>query len=182
MSIAEALLTAEEFARIDNDGPAELVRGRIEFMNPPRPLHGLVCGMAAHLLISFVKVNDLGRVMSNDSGIITQRDPDTVRGADIAFYSYLRVPKGPLPEGYLAVVPELVVEVLSPEDRWPRVLRKIGEYLESGVLVVCILDPKHETAQVFRADQPADIQSGEDVLEFPEALPGFRVRVKEFFE
>ena len=32
--------------------------------------------------------HDLGHVLSNDSGVITERDPDTVRGADISFYSY----------------------------------------------------------------------------------------------
>ena len=37
---------------------------------------------------------DLGRVVTNDSGIVTQRDPDTVRGADVAYYSYARLPKG----------------------------------------------------------------------------------------
>ena len=47
--------------------------------------------------------HDLGHVLSNDSGVITERGPDTVRGADVCFYSYERVPKGPLPPGYLDV-------------------------------------------------------------------------------
>ena len=62
----------------------------------------------------FCDEHNLGHVVSNDSGVVTERDPDTVRGADVAFYSYGRVPPGPFPRGYLAVAPELVFEVRSP--------------------------------------------------------------------
>ena len=50
------------------------------------------------ILGNHVYDNDLGRVLSNDSGVITERGPDTVRGADVCFYSFVRVPKGPLPD------------------------------------------------------------------------------------
>jgi hypothetical protein len=48
----------------------------------------------------FVDEFKLGRILISDSGINTKRDPDTVRGADIAFYSYARMPKGPAPNDY----------------------------------------------------------------------------------
>src|SRR4051812_1645700 len=108
------LLTAEEFAERPDPGyPEELVRGRIVPMTVPKPRHGEICVEACFILKSWVRDHDLGRVLSNDSGVITQRGPDTVRGADVAFYSYTRVPKGPLPDRYLDVAPDLVVEVLS---------------------------------------------------------------------
>lgn len=183
MSIAEAFLTAEEFAQRQNVGPlSELVRGRVVPMNMPSPRHGEVCAKATYLLSAFVIPRGMGRVVSNDSGIITERNPDTVRGADVAYYSYDRVPRGRLPGGYLTVAPELALEALSPDDRWPRVLGKIGEYLEAGVLVVCLLDPEEETARLYRADRPEDTLNVNDELAFPEALPGFRVPVREFFE
>ncbi len=50
--------------------------------------------------------------IGNDAGVITERDPDTVRGADVAFYSYRRVPKDAEPEGYPDAIPEFVFEVL----------------------------------------------------------------------
>src|SRR5688572_15728453 len=142
MSIAEALLTAEEFERLPDVGLAELVRGRVEPVNMPTPRHGEVCFNVARILDAFVRANKLGRIVTNDSGIITERDPDTVRGADVAYYGYARVPKGPLPRGYLPIAPDVAVEVLSEDDRWPRLLRKIGEYLKAGVLAVCVLDPE----------------------------------------
>jgi hypothetical protein len=56
--------------------------------------------------------HDTGRLVGNDSGVVTEHEPDTVRGADVAYYSYERIPRGPLPRGrYLTVMPELVFEV-----------------------------------------------------------------------
>ncbi|HWE38180.1 MAG TPA: Uma2 family endonuclease, partial [Isosphaeraceae bacterium] len=101
-TIAAAGLTAEQFGRRPDPGyPEELVRGTIVPMPPPRPRHGQICGEAYFLLRQAAEEHDLGHVVCNDSGVITERDPDTVRGADVAFYSYDRVPKGPLPDGYL---------------------------------------------------------------------------------
>jgi len=93
----------------------------------------------------------MGRVVSNDGGIRTERDPDTVRGGDVAYYSYARVPQGPLPAGYLDVVPDWCSRSRSPTDRWSRLITKAGEYLEAGVTVVCLLDQVSETVQVYRA-------------------------------
>jgi Uma2 family endonuclease len=115
-------MTAEEFSRRPDPGyPEELVRGRIEKVSPvPRARHGQVCGKVVRILGIHAEQNDLGHVLCNDSGVITERGPDTVRGADIAFYSYAKLPKGPLPSTYLDVPPDLIIEVLSPDDRWSK--------------------------------------------------------------
>ena len=136
-----ALLTAEEFAQRPDPGyPEELVRGRIVPMPMPKPRHGEICNRVGRILGDYGEDRDLGRVLSNDTGVITERGPDTVRGADISFYSFARVPKGPLPDRYLDTPPDLVVEVLSPSDRWPKVLAKVAEYLDAGTTVVLVLD------------------------------------------
>jgi Uma2 family endonuclease len=81
------LMTAEQFSQRPDPGcPEELVHGRVVGMPPHDRRHGYVCGLAYYLLRRFVDEHELGRVMSNDSGVITQRDPDTVRGADVAYY------------------------------------------------------------------------------------------------
>src|SRR5262249_12022947 len=113
---------------------------------------------------------------------ITERDPDTVRGADVAFYSYAKVAKGPIAKGYLAVPPDLVVEVRSPDDRWGEFLTKVDEYLQAGVTVVIVLDPEPETAQVFRSDQARQRWGSDDELMVAAPLGEFRVAVRRFFE
>jgi Uma2 family endonuclease len=139
--VPEHLLTAEAYAHLPDRGkPTELIRGRVVEMNVPAPRHGEICVNVIALLHPHIRANKLGRLVSNDSGVLTERGPDTVRGADLAFYSYSRVPPGPLPRGYLGVVPELVFEVRSPTDRWGKMYAKVSEYLAAGVSVVCVLD------------------------------------------
>ena len=48
---------------------------------------------------------DLGHILINDSGIITRRNPDSVRGADVFYISFIRMPRGTLPQSYLDVPP-----------------------------------------------------------------------------
>lgn len=185
MATAElsALLTAEEYGRRPDPGyPEELVRGRVVRMPVPDRRHGYVCGRADRLFGNFVDEHDLGRVLANDSGVITEREPDTVRGADVAYYSYERLPRGVLPKGYGPEIPELVVEVRSSSDRWREVMEKVSEYLRAGVLVVVVLDPEPRTAHVFAADAAPSVLGPDDELTLPDVLDGFAVRVGRFFE
>ena len=183
MATVTELMTVEKYAQLPDPGqPNELVRGKLVFMNQPYPRHGEICVNVSSILRAFVKANRLGRIIGNDSGVVTERDPDTVRGPDVAYYSYERVPRGQLPTSYLEVVPELVFEVVSVSDRWSDILTKVAEFLNAGVSQVCVLDPTLETAQVFTQDKPARTFSAEQELTFPDLLAGFSVRVAEFFE
>lgn len=178
------LLSAEAYGALPDLGyPSELVRGKIVRMNIPKPLHGLVCNNISWLITTFVKKHQLGWVFSNDSGVITERDPDSVRGPDVAYCSYKRLPKRSRPKrDYLAVAPELAVEVRSPDDRWSKLHAKVTEYLDAGVLVVCVVEPKDEFVMVYTADAAPRRLAGDDLLKLPNILPGFSVRVREFFE
>jgi Uma2 family endonuclease len=187
MSTASAptptLLTAEEFAERPDPGyPEELVRGRIVPMPMPKPRHGEICSRAVRILGNCAEDRDLGRVLSNDTGVITERGPDTVRGADVSFYSYSRVPKGPLPNRYLDVPPDLVVEVVSPSDRWPKVLAKVAEYLDAGTAVVLVLDDQRQLAHLYRADGTTCMLGPDEELNIPDLFGDFHVRVGRFFE
>jgi Uma2 family endonuclease len=178
-----ALLTAEEFAqRADPGYPEELVRGRILPMPMPKPRHGEICNRVGRILGDCVEDRDLGRVLSNDTGVITERGPDTVRGADISYYSFARVPKGPLPDRYLDTPPDLVVEVLSPSDRWPKVLAKVAEYLDAGTTVVLVLDDQRRLAHLYRADGTTRLLGADEELTIPDLLGDFHVTVGQFFE
>ena len=177
------LLTAEQFAERPDPGyPEELVKGRVVPMPVPQPRYGEICGNAFFFLSAHARDRDLGRVLGNDSGVITARGPDTVRGADVAYYSFARVPKGRLPGGYLQVAPDLVVEVLSPSDRWPKVLAKVAEYLDAGTTVVIVLDDARALAHVFRADGTTRMLTVEEELTIPDLLGDFCVKVGRFFE
>jgi len=183
LETAEKLVTAEEYLRMREDHRyTELVAGEIVEMCRPGFRHGVVCGNIHWVLRRFLEERPLGRLVTNDAGIVTRRDPDTVRGADVAFYSFHRLPQDAEPEGYPAVAPELVFEVLSPEDRWPTVQKKVAEYLEAGVIAVCVVDPLSRVVNVFHAQAPVEERKETDELRLPEILvEEFAVEVRRFF-
>jgi Uma2 family endonuclease len=184
MSTATApLLTAEQFARRPDPGhPEELVRGRLVRMPPPNRRHGQVCSRADRIIGNYVEERDLGHVLANDAGVITERGPDTVRGPDVAFYSFQRLPRGPLPPSYGPEVPELVVEVRSPGDSWREILAKVAEYLNADVQFAVVLDPDAQTAHVYAADHPPRILTADDPLTLPGLFDDFETPVRRFFE
>ena len=151
-------------------------------MNVPIPRHGEVCFRTATLVDRFLDTKPTGRVVTNDSGVITARDPDTVRGPDVAYYSFARIPPGPLPRHYRDVVPEVVFEVHSATDRWREILYKLAEYLEAGVTVVVVLDEQTSKAHIHRDDREPETLDANDELTLPDVLPGFAIKVSKFFE
>ncbi len=178
-----ALLTADENARLPEDGRrTELVRGEVLEMNVPVPRHGEVCLNLGAALKAYLKSNPVGRVASNDAGVLTERNPDSVRGPDLFFISHVRLPGRHLPTEYLATAPEIVFEVLSPTDRWADVFRKTGEYLAAGVEVVCVVDFDDETVHLYFDRKPEVVLRIGDLLTFPDQLPGFSLPLTELFE
>jgi Uma2 family endonuclease len=184
MAIGSALMTAEEYMALPDsfDVPTELVRGVLVKLPPPKPRHGQICAHIVYMLRRYLEDHDIGHVLSNDSSTVTERDPDTVRGPDVSYYSFERVPKGPLPAGLLDASPDMVVEVLSPSDRWSEVQVKVAEYLDAGVRAVCIADDATRSVHIFRPERPMQVFKSDDDFTVPEILRDFRVRVQRFFE
>jgi Uma2 family endonuclease len=183
MSLATSLITAAEFARMPDPGhPQELVRGVIVNMPPPKLRHGQVCGNVYLLLRLFADQHQRGHVVPNDTGVVTEQDPDTVRGMDVALIGYSKIPRGPLPKNYLEFAPDAVFEVRSPSDRWKDLHRKVAEYLNLGVPCVYVLDPDQCRIYCFYPDQPEEILGAADEFVGIGPLAGFCVPVAKFFE
>ena len=93
-TVTAQLLTAEEFFALPDpkDGSKrELVRGEVITMSNPGWRHGEVQGNVYFAIKLFLKTNTIGRV-AVESGQITDRKPDTVRGPDVTYYSKERLP------------------------------------------------------------------------------------------
>lgn len=183
MAIAEALVTLEAYAAMPSLGVAtELVEGRIVEVPPPGPEHGRACRRIGMFIGLHVDQHALGEAWSNDSAVVTHRDPDSLRGADFLFYRAAKVPPRSEWKGYFEAPPDLVVEVRSPSDRWPEMVRKALEYLSAGVVAVVLLDPDTWSAHVYRDDQAPRILGPDDTLTFPDLLGDFALRVGAIFE
>jgi Uma2 family endonuclease len=190
------LLTAEQFLdRYGHLSGVELVRGVVvrkgvavsetdspaEVSPMPRFRHGVVSYRAVRAIADFVEANRLGWIAINDTFVRTEDGPDTVRGADVLFVSYARLPDGVMPED-LSVPPELVLEVRSPSDRWNAVFIKVGEYLRAGVTVVLVIDPVSRTVSAYRDDGGQQTFREADELTVPDVLPGFTLPVARLFD
>jgi Uma2 family endonuclease len=118
--------------------------------------------------------------MTGEVGIYTRHNPDRVRGADIAFLSTERWPDS-LPEGFLEVAPDLVVEIMSPNDRWQEVRQKLAEYFAIGVRWVWIVEPENRTVLVYRSSTDLQQFGETDTLVGEGVLEGFILAVAELF-
>jgi Uma2 family endonuclease len=181
-TVAQDLITAEQFARMSFDVPVELVRGEVVEMPRPEMRHGVVCSNVHDPVKAWARSTQGGVVAINDTGVITERDPDSVRGPDVLYITRERLPGGEIPSTFLSVAPDLAIEVLSPHDVWKNVLEKITEYFEAGVREVWVVDPEDRTMQVFRPDAKPRKLDASDTLESPDVLPGFTCAVSTFFE
>jgi len=176
------LMTAEEFA-IRHDGDRyELVDGLLEPIMPAGTRHGQIRMDAAIIIGGYIKSQKLGLACTNDTYVLTRRNPDRVRGGDVVFWSRNRWNGTDVPDGILETPPDLVVEVRSPNDRWGTMLAKVGEYLNGGIGVVVVLDPKSMSASIHRQDELQQVRHNGDDFELPDVLPGFKVPVAKFFE
>lgn len=175
------LMTAAEFAARPDQEPEELVEGVVVKMPTPDGYHGRLCMLIGAAIFNWVVEHDLGNVLSNDAGVRTRIEPDTVRGPDMSYYSFDRIPRGPFPRGVLTVSPDLVVEVRSPSDRWNSVMAKTAEYLAAGVTVVVVVNPQNESVVVYRDAEEHQTFHAADTLTIPDVLPGFTFPVARLF-
>jgi Uma2 family endonuclease len=177
------LMTAKEFMAADlGEGVFELVRGEVQQLPPAMPEHGRVCGNAFFVLETYGRRTKLGYALSNDSAVQTERDPDTVRGADVCYYSEARWPRAQVGNKLPPVPPDLAVEVVSPGNRIGGIMKKVAEYLQAGVSLVWVVFPKRGQVLIFRAaDDDAITLRKKDVIQNLPELPGFRCSVSDLF-
>lgn len=181
---AVKLITAAEFARMPEppDGTKqELVRGAIVTMLPPGFRHGICQNKVAFLLTAHVLSTRCGRV-TVETGVVTERNPDTVRGPDVAFWSVERLPLDQTPEAYPDVAADLCVEVFSPSNTQQEMKEKVREYLQRGVRLVWIVDPEERTVTVYRQPGEGRLLWEDATLTGEDVLPGFQCRAVELFE
>ena len=84
-------------------------------------------------------------------------------------------------DGYCTVVPDLVVEVLSPNDLASRVNAKVDDWLDAGVKLVWVVDPDAEIVQVHTASGSTQRLRSKDTLSDAGVLPGFSLSLADVF-
>jgi Uma2 family endonuclease len=186
MSVAareiQRYVTAEELWRLPDNGTwRELVKGVVWEMPPPGEEHGGVAANVHGHLWNHVRVHKLGRVYAAETGFLIRRDPDTVRAPDCAFIVRDRA-RRPLSKTYCEVIPDLVVEVVSPHDTAEEVAAKVREWIEAGVRLVWVVYPGIRAVAIHRSAREITLLREDDELTGDDIVPGFAVAVGEVFE
>lgn len=174
-------MTADELAELTGPTRYELLRGELIEMSPTGFTHSNVVYRIGRLVGNYVYDHELGDLTTADGGFRLQTDPDTVFAPDFAFVRGDRLPPPEERDGFLPLAPDLVVEVLSTSDRPGQVATKINTYLVLGVRVVWLVDPAERSVTVYAPEQLPHTVAVDDTLGGGDILPGFQVRVAEFF-
>jgi Uma2 family endonuclease len=182
---APARMTAEEFFdwanRPENEGRRyELDRGEVVEMSSPGELHGFYCWLVVRLLTEYTIRRGTGYLLTNDTGLIIRRNPDTVRGPDVM--CFLEAPNlARMSRRHCERVPQLIAEVLSPNDRPGPTNRRIEQYLRRGVPLVWLIDPEDRTVTVYRPNEFHRVVDETEELTGNGVLPDFSCRVADLF-
>ena len=174
------LLTAKDLAEIGEDAEfCELVDGELVKMSPSRLPEARVVSRMHLLLGTFVSQHRLGEIFGPDLGY--ELTLYRVRAPDVSFVSAEKIAAYGNPWEFAKLVPDLVVEVISPDVKHGYLQRKIRDYFEAGVRLLWIVDPELQTVTVSRSPVNLRILTTADTLTGEDVLPDFSCPVTELF-
>ena len=175
------LVTADELLALSSDEfHGELIRGELSEEPLSGFRHGEIVGRLMFFLWDFVQPRNLGTVTGN-AGIWLERDPDTVRAQDLAFFSVDQIPLDADIPGYAEVIPDLVVEVRSHTDSRADIHDKALMWRSYGVRLVWAVLPETRTIDVYRPNQEIIALNAKDSLDGADVLPGFQCSLADIF-
>jgi Uma2 family endonuclease len=185
-TVSTKLVTVDEFWEFvhrgaNRDRTFELIRGEIVEMSRPGKLHGVVCAAIVVLLSLFAAQRKKGYVCANDTGVVVERDPDSVRGPDILFFeddvSFDKIdPKwGDIP-------PRLAVEVMSPNDTASDMNERVADQLRCGTPLVWLVHIETRKVTVFQQQKAIYVLDEADEITGEDVLPDLCLRVADFFK
>jgi len=176
-------VTPDDLLQMQDQGKGfELVDGELVELEMSF-LSSFVAGEAYAALREHVKPRGLGWTTPEGTSYkCFSDDPEKVRRVDAAFHllSHMTSERART-EGHCTIVPDLVVEVVSPNDSSNTVNEKRIEWLEAGAQLVWVIHPDHQTVHAYRADGGVDHFKRIDTLHARPVLPEFQIPVADLF-
>jgi Uma2 family endonuclease len=173
-------MTARDLEALPEADRGELIRGCMRPQPPADFATWVVAGrMLGHVGV-FATKTGLG-IAGPRGGFLLATDPDTVLAPDVAFIPWDRFPPKGQRRGFQPVVPDLVVEVLSPSNAAAQVNEKVRIYLAAGVRLVWVVDPVAEVVTVYEPDGTARLLRPGEALDGGAMLPGFVLPLADLF-
>ena len=174
--------TAENLLALTSDeNHYEIVNGELIKMVPASARHGKLASRLVHALASCIGEHGLGQVYTAEPGFQLRAQPLTIRAPDVAFVRRERIPLEGEPEGFWAIAPDLVVEIVSPSETAEDVHQKVADYLRAGTRLLWLVYPASQAVMEYRSPMEARQLTVEDDLDGGEVVPGFRYPLKQLF-
>jgi Uma2 family endonuclease len=177
----KTLMSVEEFDRLaePDELSYELDEGELLVMTKPRPLHNRIVLRLTAEMVRYLDSHPVGEVFNPENLFVLSAN--TKRAPDVSFLRLERA-KQIDPDADIPGAPDLAVEVLSPNDTAAQMRRKVRQYLAAGAHCVWIVYPETREVEVWREPmRPQTILQEADLLEAPDLLPGFALRVGAIF-
>jgi len=163
----------------------EVINGEIVEVEPMSGYAGWVANRLNAKIIVHLERKSTGQTLVEVMfRIPLMEDQGRHRIPDLAYLSFDRWPADrPVPfyGNPIDVVPDLAVEVVSPNDIHEEVVEKVHEYLRAGVRLVWLVMPKQQQVIVYRSLKDNRTLDASDILDGGDVLPGFEVNVGSLF-
>lgn len=175
--------TPEDLLKMPGGDEYELIGGKL--VRRDRSFWAsYIAGQLQVFLGTFCKERGLGWVVSRGASYhCFPEAPDRVRRSDVSFLRAQRVSfRQATEKGHLPVVPDLVAEVISPNDLAYDVEVKVNEWLAAGVRLLWVVNPPVRQVRVHRADGSAALIKEDEQLSGEDVVPGFSCRVGDLFQ
>ncbi len=185
MAIEKKLYTVEEFEKFadaweNTDRRFELIEGEI-VEKVPTEKHGTIAGNIFGFIWNFNREHQLGNVVIE----VRHRMPGDKHNARMPDVSFIGDPNRPIVErGSVPRMPDLAIEVQSPDDKPDQMRAKADFYLRNGSRLVWLFFTESKTVEVrtIRDNKINAITLGiDDTLDGGDVLPGFTVAVRDIF-
>ncbi len=160
----------------------ELVDGKLVEVSPAGMIHTLIVGRIYRFLADHADENNAGLVIVDGLGFVLSREPDTLRVPDISFISRERLPEDGPTWSYTDVVPDLVIEVISPGNSAAELRRRTRDYLAAGVRLIWVAWPEERSVSVYAGSRTPTELIAEETLDGGDVLPGFVIPVADLFD
>jgi Uma2 family endonuclease len=102
---------------------------------------------------------------------------------DVAVYRWERIPRaatGEVADDFLEP-PDIAIEIVSPEQSVPSLVRKCRGYVERGAAMALLVHSGDRSVRLFRPGATPAVLRGPDLLDFGDVVPGLRFSVQELF-
>lgn len=181
MAVTEQAMTLDEFLKLPEKKPAlEFEDGTVIRKVSPKGRHSVLQTKAAEFINRSAEPRKLAFAFTELRA--TYGGQSLV--PDVSVYRWDRIPRteaGIVADDFWEP-PDVAIEIVSPQQSVNRLMRRCLRFIEDGVAIALLVDPRDDSVIDFRPGVPPRALRGDDHIDLTEVAPGFALTVRELFD